>query len=621
MTLDDQEALRDVDKDDALADVEGAADQWRRAHEFAPRRLDLDGIGLVVVAGMGGSGISGDVAAVLAAQRGGPPVLVHKGYGLPAWVGPGALVVACSYSGGTEETLSAVEEAQARGCALAAVTSGGELRERAEAAGAPTAVVPGGGMPRHSLGFMAGPLLVMLGLDDGLDEAVDTMQVRHGGRDAARSRPRRTRRSKLALRLAADVLPVSWGTRGLPALAASRLSCQLAENAKLPSITGELPELCHNQVVGLAAATPWSGDLGLVVLRDPEGASERDAPARRRDPLGGRGAVRLRRRDRRARRGAPRATAVDVPAHRPRQRVHGGGAECGSHPDRRDLAAEAADGVVTRTEARLHAALDGRRPRVLLTLGSGLGGLADQVQEPAAMAFDEIGLPTSAVPGHAGRLVAGRLAGVQVLVQQGRIHLYEGHDARAVAACVRAAAAVGVEAFVVTNAAGGLDPDFDPGDLMLITDHLNMTGAQPPDRSGSAHLPGSLLGLRPRARRRHAASGAGARGPARRGGLRGAGRPCLRDPRRSRHAARPRGARGRHVHGARGDRRPRPRAARPRRLQHHQRAPTRRDADRPRRGARGGGSSPVPVSPVCSNRCCPTSPDRRPQPRTLDRGV
>ena len=275
MTLDGLVAGREVDKDDALADVEGAAAQWRRAAELAPGRLDLSDVDLVVVAGMGGSGISGDVAATLAAGRTGPPVLVHKGYGLPAWVGPRSLVVACSYSGGTEETLSAVSEAESRECTLAAVTSGGELAERMEARSAPVALVPGGGMPRHSLGLMAGPLLHMLGLDDGLDEAVETIEVvtGAGGRDvAAEENPAK----QLALRLASDVLPVAWGTRGLPALAATRLVCQLAENAKLPALVGELPELCHNQVVGLEAVTPFTGQLGLVVLRDPEGASDRD---------------------------------------------------------------------------------------------------------------------------------------------------------------------------------------------------------------------------------------------------------------------------------------------------------------------------------------------------------
>ena len=127
----------------------------------------------------------------------------------------------------------------------------------------------------------------------------------------------------------------------------------------------------------------------------------------------------------------------------------------------------------------LTAALEGRRPRVLLTLGSGLGGLADAVEDPLVIGFADVGLPDTTVPGHAGRFLAGTLGGVEVLVQQGRVHLYEGVGVEAVVAAARAAAAAGVEAYLVTNAAGGIALDFEPGDLMVITDHLNLTGHNP----------------------------------------------------------------------------------------------------------------------------------------------
>ena len=120
-----------------------------------------------------------------------------------------------------------------------------------------------------------------------------------------------------------------------------------------------------------------------------------------------------------------------------------------------------------------------RSPRVLLVLGSGLGPLAGEVMEPIALRFDEVGLPTATVPGHEGQLVSGTLAGVAVLVQQGRLHLYEGYTASQVTACVQLAAEAGVTTLVITNAAGGLRPDLCSGDLLLITDHLNLTGANP----------------------------------------------------------------------------------------------------------------------------------------------
>lgn len=119
------------------------------------------------------------------------------------------------------------------------------------------------------------------------------------------------------------------------------------------------------------------------------------------------------------------------------------------------------------------------RPRVLLTLGSGLGALADALDDPIAVPFPDVGLPEPTVPGHRGRFLAGTLEGVPVLAQQGRLHLYEGVPAGSVVAAVRAAADCGVETFVVTNAAGGIAADFTPGDLMLIADHLNLTGTSP----------------------------------------------------------------------------------------------------------------------------------------------
>lgn len=123
--------------------------------------------------------------------------------------------------------------------------------------------------------------------------------------------------------------------------------------------------------------------------------------------------------------------------------------------------------------------LKGRRPRVLVTLGSGLGELADELSDVTAVGFRQVGLPEPTVPGHAGRFVAGSLHGVPVLAQQGRLHLYEGVSAHEVAAAVRAAAAVGVDTFVVTNAAGGLHSDLVPGSLVALTDQLNLTAVNP----------------------------------------------------------------------------------------------------------------------------------------------
>ncbi|HUX40092.1 MAG TPA: purine-nucleoside phosphorylase [Rectinemataceae bacterium] len=119
-------------------------------------------------------------------------------------------------------------------------------------------------------------------------------------------------------------------------------------------------------------------------------------------------------------------------------------------------------------------------PRVALVLGSGLGSLAEELEDPIVVPYAEIPhFPLSTAPGHAGRLVAGRLAGKAVLVMQGRFHLYEGYPVSRIAFPVRTFKALGVEILFLTNAAGGANPDFSPGDLMLITDHINLTGQNP----------------------------------------------------------------------------------------------------------------------------------------------
>jgi purine-nucleoside phosphorylase len=118
--------------------------------------------------------------------------------------------------------------------------------------------------------------------------------------------------------------------------------------------------------------------------------------------------------------------------------------------------------------------------RLALVLGSGLGGLADRLQNARAIESAEIDeMPRSAVAGHAGRLIVGEIGGERVLVQQGRVHLYEGHSAHEATRFVRALARMGCQLIVLTNAAGGLRRDWPVGSLMRVTDHINLQGATP----------------------------------------------------------------------------------------------------------------------------------------------
>ncbi|PYZ99193.1 purine-nucleoside phosphorylase [Alteribacter lacisalsi] len=119
-------------------------------------------------------------------------------------------------------------------------------------------------------------------------------------------------------------------------------------------------------------------------------------------------------------------------------------------------------------------------PQTGLILGSGLGVLAEEIEDAVIIPYTEIpGFPSSTVAGHKGQLVAGTLEGRAVIAMQGRFHFYEGYDLKLVTLPVRVMKALGVEDLIVTNAAGGINESFEPGNLMLIEDHINNFGTSP----------------------------------------------------------------------------------------------------------------------------------------------
>jgi purine-nucleoside phosphorylase len=130
--------------------------------------------------------------------------------------------------------------------------------------------------------------------------------------------------------------------------------------------------------------------------------------------------------------------------------------------------------------ARAVAARAVARPRIAVVLGSGLGALAEDLAEPVVIPYSEIPhFPGSTAPGHAGKLLLGRLDGQDVIMLSGRAHLYEGHMAEHAVFAVRLARILGAETLIVTNAAGAVNLSFSPGQLMLISDHINLTGQNP----------------------------------------------------------------------------------------------------------------------------------------------
>lgn len=124
--------------------------------------------------------------------------------------------------------------------------------------------------------------------------------------------------------------------------------------------------------------------------------------------------------------------------------------------------------------------LGGRAPSVAIILGSGLGGLAGEVENAVRISYADLpGFPRSGVTGHAGELVAGVFAGQPVLMLAGRAHYYEHGNAAAMRPVLEALAGIGITRLILTNAAGSLEPDMPPGSIMLVTDHINFSGANP----------------------------------------------------------------------------------------------------------------------------------------------
>ncbi|MGH7390907.1 MAG: bifunctional phosphoglucose/phosphomannose isomerase [Candidatus Rokuibacteriota bacterium] len=271
MILDDPAARSRIDTHGTAAVLAAFPAQCREAARLRPRPDPMrPALRAVVVAGMGGSASSGDLLAACAADRLDVPIVVHRGYGLPALAGERDLVVASSYSGETAEVVSAAEAALARRAALVVVTAGGRLAGLAAERAIPRVTLPTGLMPRMALGYLFFPLLAVLQASDRtvvkateVDEALAVLEALAG-----ELRPERPALENEAKRLAlaiGDRLPVVYGgpTTGLVAY---RWKTDLEENAKTFAAAGALPEMNHNEIE--AWAGPPARARHLVLLRD-----------------------------------------------------------------------------------------------------------------------------------------------------------------------------------------------------------------------------------------------------------------------------------------------------------------------------------------------------------------
>ncbi len=276
INLDDQKIYQQNDPDRMLARIKELPMQCRQAWQAAmsfklpPGYSDVD---KVVVLGMGGSAIGGDLVRSLVQSEAKLPVIVHRDYGLPAFVDDRTLVIASSYSGNTEETLSAFEPALKTGAKKLAMTTGGKLQAMAEANDIPVFKIEYKSQPRAALGFSFVPTLGVLQrlgfITDKSKDIAETVQVLE--RLSAKLDEKSPLSSNPAKQLAQRLygcLTVIYGA-GIAAEAAHRWKTQINENGKAWAFYEVFPELNHNATVGFPLPEEIVRKIRVILLRSP----------------------------------------------------------------------------------------------------------------------------------------------------------------------------------------------------------------------------------------------------------------------------------------------------------------------------------------------------------------
>ena len=275
--LDDLEKIKSLDPENMLGIEENFYNQLSQAKDIGEntdiskiRKGDFAGLAFL---GMGGSGFAGDIIKSLVRYEISIPVETVKGYKLPSFIDKNWLVVAVSYSGGTEETVATANEALKRGCEVIFSTSGGKMEKIAGENNKCLVISPGGYQPRAASGYLFLPLYIIMGriglinLDmDKITRAISAIKAKAGlySRDV-------TSENNPAKKIAIEIgsrLPVIYGFEGLMAPVAFRWKCQINENSKCPAFWNEFPELNHNETVGWERLKDITKDFVLIVFKD-----------------------------------------------------------------------------------------------------------------------------------------------------------------------------------------------------------------------------------------------------------------------------------------------------------------------------------------------------------------
>ncbi len=275
--LNDPQAMYKVDSMNMFGALWGLPEQCEDAW-----RLGMEGplpsagaVSNILVTGLGGSAIGGDLLRTYTSGKMPVPVAVNRDYLLPEYVDSSTLVFAISYSGNTEETLSAYAEARSRGASILALTTGGKLKEQAQKDGVPVIVIPGGISPRAATGYLFLPMLAVLqrmGLLTGMENEVKSL-VRLLEEIRESLRPESPVETNLAKQLAGKLhnrIPVIWGVGSNTEVVAQRFKGQINENTKAPAYWNVFPELNHNELVGFEVPQELLEKLHIVMLRDED---------------------------------------------------------------------------------------------------------------------------------------------------------------------------------------------------------------------------------------------------------------------------------------------------------------------------------------------------------------
>jgi glucose/mannose-6-phosphate isomerase len=277
--LDNQERMKSIDKGNMLSFCVDMKNHYQEAAKLADSiKINYPKPSNIIVAGMGGSAIGGDLLKDWAKNKTAVPIEVNRDYHLPAYANQKTLVLITSYSGDTEESLSSFLDALKRKCMIYCISSGGALLDNAQRLNVPYLRVPGGMPPRAALPYMFVPLLMCLeklklvsGASAELDEALAVL-----GQVAQDNSPEKLTKENLAKTFAAGIvgfIPVVYGF-GFYRSVAQRFKQQFNENSKMVAKWEYFPELDHNEIVGWEKAEDIANSFAAIFIRDREESLE-----------------------------------------------------------------------------------------------------------------------------------------------------------------------------------------------------------------------------------------------------------------------------------------------------------------------------------------------------------